>query len=445
MTPLSQPALVPPDRHRFCAIPHCLWLLVAFVVMHEAIGADEPSGQRKAAAIQEAMAASTKTPETVAGRYLMRNFIARDEQAAAAEVEKQIRLWDRFLHKGSEEYRRSVREAGGTMTEEEEKMLAEDYRRDLAHWTAVSKRSASPTLTRYCSVSVKNQKYRFEQVNLPDDFPLKELAEKIRSGEIDVASDAAGRLVVTWDATEANMLKIPSAEQAPASGDRTGLTQVGSDPITPIPDFFNAGRLGRETGNTLLRAAANNGASVGVEEVASKAIPGARAEKVTIKKSVLGIPLFSGYEMTTTVLPEQGYVVESETMSASDVEISRDIHADFQPTAAGFWFPKNVVRERYESDPKTNERRLKSRLEYLAINDVEFNAPLDDALFRLRGTPEFDALPTMDFGTQPERVGLDSVPPRFFRWGLMLLTALAWVVIVWAIRRRNRARQARPA
>jgi hypothetical protein len=349
------------------------------------------------------------------------------------------------LKESEEAYRRSVLDGGGTMTEEEEKMLAENYRRDLAHWTAVSKRSASPTLTRYCSVSVKNQKYRFEQVNLPDDVPLKELAEKIRSGEIDVASDAAGRLVVTWDAAEANMLKIPSAEQAPASGDRTGLTQVGSDPITPIPDFFNAGRLGRETGNTLLRAAAKDGASVGVEEVASKAIPGARAEKVTIKKSVLGIPLFSGYEMTTTVLPEQGYVVESETMSASDVEISRDINADFQPTAAGFWFPKSVVRERYESDPKTNERRLKSRLEYLAINDVEFNAPLDDAIFRLRGTPEFDALPTMDFGTQPERVALDGARPRFLRWGLMLLTALSWLVIVWAIRRRNRARQARPA
>jgi hypothetical protein len=437
--------LIKPDRHRLRALAHCLWLLVAFVVMHEAIGAVEPAAPRKTAAIQEAMTASSKTPETVAGRYLMRNFIARDEQAAADEVEKSIRTWQKVLKESEEAYRRSVLDGGGTMTEEEEKMLAENYRRDLAHWTAVSKRSASPTLTRYCSVSVKNQRYRFEQVNLPDDVPLKELAEKIRSGEIDVASDAAGRLVVTWDATEANMMNVQVAQQTSGNAETSGLTRVGSEPITPIPDFFNAGRLSRETGNTLLRAAANDGASIGVEDVASKAIPGARAEKVTIKKSVLGIPLFSGYEMTTTVLPEQGYVVESETMSTSDVEISRDIHADFQPTAAGFWFPKNVVRERYESDPKTNERRLKSRLEYLAINDVEFNAPLDDALFRLRGTQEFDALPTMDFGTQPDRVGLDSVSPRFFRWGLMLLTALSWVVIVWAIRRRNRARQARPA
>ena len=132
-------------------------------------------------------------------------------------------------------------------------------------------------------------------------------------------------------------------------------------------------------------------------------------------------------------------------MSTSGIEISRDIHADFQPTSAGFWFPKSVVRERYEIDPKTNERRLKSRLEYLAINDVEFNTPLDDSLFRLRGTPEFDALPAMDFGTQPERVGIDGARPRLFRWGLMLLTALSWVVIVWAIKRRNRNRQARAA
>ena len=445
MRPSSEPALIVPDRHRLRAVAHCLWLLVAFAVMHEAIGADVPSGQRKAAAIYEAIAGSSGPPDTISGRYLMRNYVARDEQAAADEVEKRIRTWQKVLKESEEAYRRSVLDGGRTMTEEEEKMLAENYRRDLAHWTAVTKRSASPTLTRYCSVSVKNQKYRFEQVNLPDDVPLKELAEKIRRGEIDVASDAAGRLVVTWDATEANMMNVQAAQQTPGNAETSGLTRVGSEPITPIPDFFNAGRLGRETGNTLLRAAANDGASIGVEEVASKAIPGARAEKVTIKKSVLGIPLFSGYEMTTTVLPEHGYVVESETMSASDVEISRDIHADFQPTAAGFWFPKNVVRERYESDPKTNERRLKSRLEYLAINDVEFNAPLDDALFRLRGTPEFDALPTMDFGTQPERVGLDTVPPRFFRWGLMLLTALSWVVIVWAIRRRNRARQARPA
>ena len=413
--------------------------------MHEAIGADEPSGQRKAAAIQEAMAASSKTPETVAGRYIMRNFVARDAKADAEQIESRMRNWNKLFKDRDDEFRKAVQDGGGTFTAEDEERLKAQFDRDMATWRKHETSALSPTLTRYCSVSVKNQKYRFEQVNLPDDVPLKELAEKIRSGEIDVASDAAGRLVVTWDATEANMLKVPSAEQAPASGDRTGLTRVGSEPITPIPDFFNAGRLGRETGNTLLRAAANDGASIGVEEVASKAIPGARAEKVTIKKSVLGIPLFSGYEMTTTVLPEQGYVVESETMSASDVEISRDIHADFQPTAAGFWFPKNVVRERYESDPKTNERRLKSRLEYLAINDVEFNAPLDDAIFRLRGTPEFDALPTMDFGTQPDRVGLDTVPPRFFRWGLMLLTALSWVVIVWAIRRRNRARQARPA
>ena len=437
--------MITPERRHSSAISTSSLILIAFLMSHNTLWADEQSGHRKAAAIYEAMGVSSGPPDTISGRYLMRNYVARDEQAAADEVEKRIRTWQKVLKESEEAYRRSVLDGGGTMTEEEEKMLAENYRRDLAHWTAVSKRSASPTLTRYCSVSMKNQKYRFEQVNLPDDVPLKELAEKIRSGEIDVASDAAGRLVVTWDAAEANMLKIPSAEQAPASGDRTGLTQVGSDPITPIPDFFNAGRLGRETGHTLLRAAANDGASIGVEEVASKAIPGARAETVTIKKSVLGIPLFSGYEMTTTVLPEQGYVVESETMSASDVEISRDFNADFQPTAAGFWFPKSVVRERYESDPKTNERRLKSRLEYLAINDVEFNAPLDDAIFRLRGTPEFDALPAMNFGTQPEQVGLDTVPPRFFRWGLMLLTALSWLVIVWAIRRRNRARQARPA
>ena len=409
------------------------------------LNAEDSPGSRKAAAIYEAMAASTKTPETVAGRYLMRNYVARDAKADAEQFEARMRHLDGMFKSGIESLRKATLESGGTITEEFEQRLKAEYDRDMATARKHETSALSPTLTRYCSVSVKNQKYRFEQVNLPDDVPLKELAEKIRRGEIDVASDAAGRLVVTWDATEANMMNVQAAQQTSGNAEPSGLTRVGSEPITPIPDFFNAGRLGRETGNTLLRAASNDGASIGVEEVASKAIPGARAEKVTIKKSVLGIPLFSGYEMTTTVLPEQGYVVESETMSASDVEISRDIHADFQPTAAGFWFPKNVVRERYESDPKTNERRLKSRLEYLAINDVEFDAPLDDALFRLRGTPEFEALPTMDFGTQPERVGLDTVPPRFFRWGLMLLTALSWVVIVWAIRRRNRARQARPA
>ena len=441
----AEAALIAPDRHRLRAIPHCLLLLVAFVFKDEAIGADELSGRRKAAVIQEAITASSQTPETVAGRYIMRNFVARDAKADAEQFGARMRHLDGMFKSGIESLRKATLESGGTITEEFEQRLKAEYDRDMATARKHETSALSPTLTRYCSVSVKNQKYRFEQVNLPDDVPLKELAEKIRRGEIDVASDAAGRLVVTWDATEANMMNVQAAQQTSGNAEPSGLTRVGSEPITPIPDFFNAGRLGRETGNTLLRAASNDGASVGVEEVASKAIPGARAEKVTIKKSVLGIPLFSGYEMTTTVLPEQGYVVESETMSASDVEISRDIHADFQPTAVGFWFPKNVVRERYESDPKTNERRLKSRLEYLALNDVEFNAPLDDALFRLRGTPEFDALPTMDFGTQPERVGLDTVPPRFFRWGLMLLTALSWVVIVWAIRRRNRARQARPA
>ena len=437
--------MIRPDRHRLRAIAHCLWLLVAFVVTHKAIWADELSGRRKAAAIQEAMAASTTTPETVAGRYLMRNYVARDAKADAKQFEARMQHLDGMFKSGIESFRKAVREGGGTITDEDEQRFKMEYDRDMATARKHETSAVSPTLTRYCSVSMKNQKYRFEQVNLPDDVPLKELAEKIRRGEIDVVSDAAGRLVVTWDATEANMMNVQVAQQTSGNAETSGLTRVGSEPITPIPDFFNAGRLGRETGNTLLRAAANDGASIGVEEVASKAIPGARAEKVSIKKSVLGIPLFSGYEMTTTVLPEQGYVVESETMSTSGIEISRDIHADFQPTAAGFWFPKSVVRERYESDPKTNERRLKSRLEYLAINDVEFNAPLDDALFRLRGTPEFEALPTMDFGTQPERVGLDTVPPRFFRWGLMLLTALSWVVIVWAIRRRNRTRQARVA
>jgi hypothetical protein len=391
------------------------------------------------------MAALSKTPETIYGRYIMRNFVARDEKADAEQIESRMRNWEMLFKGRDEEFRKAVHDGGGTFTAEDEERLKVQFERDMATWRKHETSAVSPTLTRYCSVSVKNQKYRFEQVNLPDDVPLKELTEKIRSGDIDVTSDAAGRLVVTWDAAEANMMNVQATQPPPGNAERTGLTRVGSDPITPIPDFFNAGRLGRETGNTLLRAAANDGASVGVEEVASKAIPGARAEKVTIKKSVLGIPLFSGYEMTTTVLPEQGYVVESETMSTSGIEISRDIHADFQPTSAGFWFPKSVVRERYEIDPKTNERRLKSRLEYLAINDVEFNTPLDDSLFRLRGTPEFDALPAMDFGTQPERVGIDGARPRLFRWGLMLLTALSWVVIVWAIKRRNRNRQARAA
>lgn len=404
--------------------------------------ADDSSGHRKANAVYDAMAVSPRSPATVAGRFLMRNYVTRDTNADTEQIETRMRNWEKTFRHRDDEFRKAVLEGGGTFTEEDEQRLKAQFDRDMATWRRHEASAVSPTTTRYCSVSVKNQKYRFEQMKLPDDIPLAELADRIRSGEIDVASDAGGRMVVTWDASEANMLNVQVAGAQAGTDDRSGLTRVASDPITPIPDFFNAGRLGKETGNVLLRAAAADGASVGVETVASKAIPGARAERVTIRKSVLGIPLFSGYEMTTTVLPEQGYVVESESMTVNGVEVSRDVHSDFQPTGAGFWFPKSVVRERYEADPKTNQRRLKSRLEYLAVEDVIFNEPLDDGLFRLRGTPEFDSLPSMNLGSAPDRVGMEPARPHLFRWGIMLATAISWIVIVWAIRRRNRARRA---
>jgi hypothetical protein len=416
--------------------------LIVIVGGHTA-NADESSAPRNATAIYDAMASSAKPPATVTGRFLMRNHITRDAKADAERIEAGIARGEALFKKRDDEFRKAVLEGGGTFTEEDEQRLKAQFDRDMATWRRHEASAVSPTTTRYCSVSVKNQKYRFEQMKLPDDVPLAELADRIRSGVIDVASDAGGRMVVTWDASEANMLNVQVAGAQAGTDDRSGLTRVASDPITPIPDFFNAGRLGRETGNVLLRAAAADGASVGVETVASKAIPGARAEKVTIRKSVLGIPLFSGYEMTTTVLPEQGYVVESESMTVNGVEVSRDVHADFQPTGAGFWFPKSVVRERYEADPKTNQRRLKSRLEYLAVEDVIFNEPLDDGLFRLRGTPEFDSLPSMNLGSAPDRVGMEPARPHLFRWGIMLATAISWLVIVWAIKRRNRARRAR--
>lgn len=416
--------------------------LIVIVGGHTA-NADESSAPRNATAIFDAMASSAKPPATVTGRFLMRNHITRDAKVDAERIEAGIARGEALFKKRDDEFRKAVLEGGGTFTEEDEQRLKAQFDRDMATWRRHEASAVSPTTTRYCSVSVKNQKYRFEQMKLPDDIPLAELADRIRSGEIDVASDAGGRMVVTWDASEANMLNVQVAGAQAGTDDRSGLTRVASDPITPIPDFFNAGRLGKETGNVLLRAAAADGASVGVETMASKAIPGARAERVTIRKSVLGIPLFSGYEMTTTVLPEQGYVVESESMTVNGVEVSRDVHADFQPTGAGFWFPKSVVRERYEADPKTNQRRLKSRLEYLAVEDVIFNEPLDDGLFRLRGTPEFDSLPSMNLGSAPDRVGMEPARPHLFRWGIMLATAISWLVIVWAIKRRNRARRAR--
>ena len=413
------------------------------IVGGHAANADDSSAPKNATAIYDAMASSAKPPATVTGRFLMRNHITRDAKADAERIEAGIARGEALFKKRDDEFRKAVLEGGGTFTEEDEQRLKAQFDRDMATWRRHEASAVSPTTTRYCSVSVKNQKYRFEQMKLPEDIPLAELADRIRSGVIDVASDAGARMVVTWDASEANMLNVQVAGAQAGTDDRSGLTRVASDPITPIPDFFNAGRLGKETGNVLLRAAAADGASVGVETVASKAIPGARAEGVTIRKSVLGIPLFSGYEMTTTVLPEQGYVVESESMIVNGVEVSRDVHADFQPTGAGFWFPKSVVRERYEADPKTKQRRLKSRLEYLAVEDVIFNEPLDDGLFRLRGTPEFDSLPSMNLGSAPDRVGMEPARPHLFRWGIMLATAISWLVIAWAIQRRNRARRAR--
>lgn len=118
-----------------------------------------------------------------------------------------------------------------------------------------------------------------------------------------------------------------------------------------------------------------------------------------LSKSLPNVSPVSGFEMMTTVLPEHGYVVESEVIIVNGVELSRDIHSDFQESGTGLWFPKSVVRERYELDDNNQKaRKLKSRVEYLAVYDVEFDKPLDDSLFRLRGTPQFEGLPAMNFG-----------------------------------------------
>ena len=48
--------------------------------------AEDLSGKRRAASIYEAMAALSKTPETIYGRYIMRNFVARYEKADAEQI-----------------------------------------------------------------------------------------------------------------------------------------------------------------------------------------------------------------------------------------------------------------------------------------------------------------------------------------------------------------------
>ena len=48
------------------------------------------------------MAALSKTPETIYGRYIMRNFVARDEKADAEQIESRMRNWE-MLFKGRDE------------------------------------------------------------------------------------------------------------------------------------------------------------------------------------------------------------------------------------------------------------------------------------------------------------------------------------------------------
>lgn len=400
------------------------------------------SGFQRASAIYAAMD-STTTPATISGKFITRNFTSRDAKADSERVESRVRDWEKRFRDRDERFRKAVLDAGGTITEQDELRLKEKFEKDVAFWRKHENASIAPTTTRFCYVAVKGNKYRFEQVELPNDLPLSTLAEQIRSGVIDVESDATGSLVVTWDASESNMMTVQPPENE-AGGDPKGLTRIGSEPVTPIPDFFNAGRLPKDAGATLLRAAATDGAFVGVEALASRAFSGAQAKKISISKSLPNVSPVSGFEMMTTVLPEHGYVVESEVIIVNGVELSRDIHSDFQESGTGLWFPKSVVRERYELDDNNQSaRKLKSRVEYLAVYDVEFDKPLDDSLFRLRGTPQFDGLPAMNFGVRSEAASLHREAWYPMRWSLIFFTAVFWLAIAWAIKRRNRGQRVR--
>jgi hypothetical protein len=90
-------------------------------------------------------------------------------------------------------------------------------------------------------------------------------------------------------------------------------------------------------------------------------------------------------DVEMTVIPSKGYALRSSndrhggSLGIAAVRIREDM-SDYVEAARGIWMPRHIVREEFDADDK-----LKSRVEFLALEDPRVNTPVEDGKFEQAG------------------------------------------------------------
>lgn len=408
-------------------VARLLIVVLASVMAGSRLLADSPSVSD---VYEKLESISRINPDSIEGTFLLRSFdssrVRSEEEMARflAEIESNVRRTKK------KEYDALV--SGGVNvdpTKHEERIRAEIH--ELR--SKLSSKNVS-SVTRLYKVIAEGSKHRIESTVLKESASLDELRESILKGKSLAEGD---RSIATWNGVEGNRL-FRDASTQPRS-----FSQVARAPIDRLPAYFASGRLmpagtKQNALETILRAAANDKATVAVEKTQSQQASEESALRILVTKQ--GQP---SYEFGMVLLPEKGYVIEQEWFTVNGQLVSRDVQSRFSQTPLGFWFPQRVLREQYgrpASGRDGDSLELKSRLEILAIEPVVFNGSVPESVFSLKDTQEFNRLPSITFGNDaPSPRGALPIR-RNWAWWAVVLNVVVLVALVLAVMTRRRSR-----
>lgn len=281
--------------------------------------------------------------------------------------------------------------------------------------------------------------YRAEQFPLPNDVSLSDLAQRLKTGEIEFKPT----FTRTWNGKQYAELSLmrpaETAKTSPRNADRrpAAIAAIAFENRGALPKFMSYAQM--EGGADILGKLADRG--FGSEAVPTKTSEGDDA--IVLK---IGKPGSVAFYAETTVLPAKGYATYSAVVKVRGAVVSNEQYRGFVRTSAGIWLPTRILREKYALD-KDQVPYLASKEEAVAFEPPRTDVPLSPEIFELASSREFKAarlstqyLPQASPYLAP-RAGLGARSSSF-PWRMIALLANAIILAVlaaWWYRRRRAA------
>lgn len=288
--------------------------------------------------------------------------------------------------------------------------------------------------------SQRGERYRIEQFALPNDVPLNQLCEELKSGEVSFKPT----YIRTWNDKQYAEILFPESASTASMDDyktrepsKKGFGALSFDNrAAGVVRFTAFGRDAAIDPNLLKTMTSQLGSPATVAEAKTATGDDALVLRVGSPESV-------SLYLEVTVLPAKGYVIQSAHTKIKGAVMARDDFGGFVQTSAGFWLPTRVTKENFQLDDSQSPF-LFSKEEFMAFETPQTNVPLDENTFDLGSSEEFKALPQLkhllpkgDPYIKPMATPSPVSSSRTFLIAAINIFVIGGMVSFWFYRRRS--------